>query len=79
MREHLRRLARKVAPGAYAALVKVNKLDLDAIEAGSSADLVLKVAELERQIFELRQENRRVAELYDLVFARLQEDNPLKA
>ncbi|SJN30467.1 hypothetical protein FM104_06985 [Microbacterium esteraromaticum] len=59
--------------------MKVNKLDLDAIEAGSSADLVLKVAELERQIFELRQENRRVAELYDLVFARLQEDNPLKA
>lgn len=79
MREYLRRLAQKVAPSAYSALVKVNSLDLDVIEAGSSADLVLKVSELERQLQEMREENRRVGELYDLVFARLQEDNPLRA
>lgn len=78
LREYLRNIVRKIAPNAYAALEKVNSLDLETIGEENVGDLSLKVAELERQIYELRQENRRVAELYDLVFERLQADNPLR-
>lgn len=78
LREYLRNIVRKIAPNAYAALEKVNSLDLETIGEENVGDLSLKVAELERQIYELRQENRRVAELYDLVFQRLQSDNPLR-
>lgn len=38
-----------------------------------------RIADLEQQLKEMRQDNRRVAELYDVIFERLRDDNPLSA
>ncbi|WP_157426552.1 hypothetical protein [Agromyces salentinus] len=38
-----------------------------------------EVRELRAELNEIRRDNRRVVELYDLVFERLQEDMPLRA
>jgi len=78
MRETLRKIIRRIAPGTYRALEKLNRMDLKALEADAAVELAERVAELEMQINEMRRENRRASELYDLMFARLREDNPLR-
>jgi len=78
MREVLRRIVRRIAPSTYRALEKLNRMDLKALEADAAVELAERVAELEKQINEMRRENRRASELYDLMFARLREDNPLR-
>lgn len=78
MRETLRTIIRRIAPGTYRALEKLNRMDLKALEEDAAVELSQRVAELERQVNELRRENRRATELYDLMFARLREDNPLR-
>lgn len=78
MRERLRNLIRRIAPGTYRALEKLNRIDLKALESDAAVDLSQRVNELEKQVNELRRENRRASELYDLMFERLRNDNPLK-
>lgn len=80
MRELLRRLARKIAPTAYGKLEALNTASLrgNRIESAEAAELRAEIEQLSRQIHELRQDNRRVAELYDVVFDRLRQDNPLR-
>ncbi len=79
MREILRKFARWIAPTAYG---KLEQLDLAAVALSGDTvlpqDLEQRIAELEAQLNELRQDNRRITELYDLVFARLRDENPLK-
>lgn len=80
MRALLRRLARFIAPTAYGKLEAFNLVQTQAdmsTRAPADQDLVDRVAELEQQLKEMRQDNRRVAELYDLVFERMRSDNPL--
>ncbi|MFC9917636.1 hypothetical protein [Agromyces binzhouensis] len=43
------------------------------------ADYETEVRELRAELNEVRRDNRRVVELYDLVFERLQDDMPLTA
>jgi len=79
MRKYLRKLGEKIAPTAYTRLQRLSVLD----EEGQSAiDILLRyeqqLHELSAQVDELRRENRRVVELYDLVFERLQRENPLR-
>lgn len=80
MRELLRRLARKIAPAAYGKLEALNTASLrgNRIEGAEAAELRAEIEQLSRQIHEMRQDNRRVAELYDVVFDRLRQDNPLR-
>lgn len=78
MREFLRKMIRRIAPGSYTALEKLNQIDLDMVESSAAVDLVARIEELEKELLEMRKENRRAAELHDLVFARLREDNPLR-
>ena len=47
--------------------------------AGSSPSRENDIAELRREIDELRQDSRRIAELYDLVFERLKQETPWPA
>jgi hypothetical protein len=79
MRKYLRKLAEKVAPTAYERLRRLESLDTS---GGSVSDILLRyedeVRDLRRQIDEIRREHRRVEELYDLVFERLQRENPLR-
>jgi hypothetical protein len=79
MRKYLRKAAETVAPTAYNRLRRLNMLDQ---EGASVSDILLRMEEqmhdLRSQIDELRRENRRVVELYDLVFERLQRENPLR-
>lgn len=79
MRKYFRKLAEMVAPTAYNRLRRLSVLD----DAGSSATEILlryeqQIHDLSGQVDELRRENRRVVELYDLVFERLQRENPLR-
>lgn len=79
MRSLLRRLAMWVAPTAY---TKLQALDVDRPATATlddAEDLRLRVRDLEKQLKEMRQDNRRVAELYDVIFERLREDNPLSS
>ncbi|MER7796941.1 DUF6752 domain-containing protein [Microbacterium sp. NPDC096154] len=80
MRELLRRLARKIAPTAYGKLEALNTATLTGgrIESAEAQQLRAEIDQLSRQIHEMRQDNRRVAELYDLIFDRLRDDNPLR-
>jgi len=79
MRELLRRLARKIAPTAYGKLEALNMVQLSSsLSSAEALQLRDRIRELEQQIHEMRQDNRRVAELYDMVFDRLREDNPLR-
>lgn len=78
MREALRKAIRRIAPGTYTALEKLNRMNLKVLEEDAATRLSERVAELEREVNELRRENRRATELYDLMFARLREDNPLR-
>lgn len=77
MRTLLRKFAMWIAPTAYG---KLQRFDPDReipVSAEASAELLARVADLEAQLKEMRQDNRRVAELYDLVFERIRQDNPL--
>lgn len=79
MRKYLRKLAEIIAPTAYNRLRRLNSIG----EYGDDvAGLLLRyedeVRDLRQQINEVRREHRRVEELYDLVFERLQRDNPLR-
>lgn len=79
MRSMLRRLAMWIAPTAY---TKLQALDVDRpLPTGleDADDLRARIADLEQQLKEMRQDNRRVAELYDVIFERLRDDNPLSA
>lgn len=79
MRKYLRKMAETVAPTAYNRLRRLSVLDEEGV---SVADILLRyeeqIHELSGQLDELRRENRRAVELYDLVFERLQRDNPLR-
>lgn len=79
MRKYLRKLAETVAPTAYSRLRRLTVLDA---EGGSVTDIMLRMEaqlhEVEQQLDELRRENRRVTELYDVMFERLQRENPLR-
>lgn len=80
MREFFRRLGRKAAPTAFPRLERM--LDVDTEQEALVERLrsyELEVARLNRELNGLRRDNRRVAELYDLVFERMQQDNPLIA
>lgn len=78
MRKYLRKLAGKIAPTAYGRLQQLSMLD----ESGSATEILLRyeaeLREMRAQLDELRRENRRAVELYDLMFARLQRENPLR-
>lgn len=79
MRKYLRKLAETIAPTAYARLRQLNALDAG---DGSVTDILLRyedqVRDLRQQLDEVRREHRRVEELYDLVFERLQRESPLR-
>lgn len=77
MRTLLRRLAIWIAPTAYGKLQRFDP-DREAVAGvDGTTDLLARVANLEAELKEMRQDNRRVAELYDLVFERMRQDNPL--
>lgn len=79
MRKYLRKLAERIAPTAYERLRRLESLDAS---GGSVSDILLRyedeVRDLRRQIDEVRREQRRVEELYDLLFERLHRENPLR-
>lgn len=81
MKRLLRRLARSLAPTAYAKLeaLGVREDGTVAVDMSDARTVALeaRVRDLEVQLKEVRQDNRRVAELYDLVFERLRSDRPL--
>lgn len=78
MRNLLRNIARRIAPTAYGKLERLSVISLDDNLTGAvDAKLLERIADLESQLKEVRQDNRRVTELYDLMFERLREDNPL--
>ncbi|MEW2009903.1 DUF6752 domain-containing protein [Microbacterium sp. NPDC078814] len=79
MRAIIRKIASFIAPTAYAKLQRFDPDQRDVIAAEVAAELLERIADLEQQLKEVRQDNRRVAELYDLVFSRLREDNPLSS
>jgi len=79
MRKYLRKVAETVAPTAYNRLRRLSVLDQS---GGSVSDILLRyedeLRDLRQQLDEVRRENRRVEELYDLLFDRLQRENPLR-
>ncbi|GAA3897953.1 hypothetical protein [Microbacterium invictum] len=79
MRKYLRKFAEMIAPTAYERLRRLSVLDAD---GGNTTDILLRyeqqVHDLSAQLDELRRENRRVVELYDLLFDRLHNENPLR-
>lgn len=77
MRKIIRKLAMFIAPTAYGKLQRFDP-DKPAPEAAEATEALLaRVTDLEQQLKEVRKDNRRVAELYDVIFERLREDNPL--
>lgn len=79
MRKYLRKLAETIAPTAYNRLRRLSVLD----QSGKGvSDILLRyedeIRDLRQQLDEVRREHRRVEELYDLVFDRLQRENPLR-
>jgi hypothetical protein len=79
MRKYLRKFAEMIAPTAYERLRRLNALDEG---SGKVSDILLRyedeLHDLRQQIDEVRREHRRVEELYDLLFERLQRENPLR-
>lgn len=79
MRRYLRKFAEMIAPTAYNRLRQLSVLDAENL---TGSDILLRyeqeIADLRSQIDEVRRENRRVVELYDLVIERLQRENPLR-
>lgn len=79
MRKYLRKFAEKIAPTAYTRLRRLSILDEEGVTV---TDILLRyeqqLHEVEQQLDELRRENRRVTELYDLMFERLHRENPLR-
>jgi len=79
MRKLFRRMAKRLAPTVYRRLERLTVLE----EGGADVSSVLlryedELHDLRRQLDEVRREHRRVEELYDLVFERLQRENPLR-
>lgn len=69
LRTVLRKTAERVAPGTVSSLRIINGLDTEFVDGpGRFIRYEREIAELRREIDELRRDNRRVAELYDLVF-----------
>lgn len=77
MRRLLRKFAMWVAPTAYDKLQNLDIGPAGFLSLEESADLRARVTDLEAQLREMRRDNRRVVELYDLVIDRLRQDNPL--
>lgn len=78
MRKYIRKFAESIAPTAYTRLRRLSVLD---DEDASTVSIFLRLEEevhdLRRQLDELRRDNRRAVEMYDLVFERLHRENPL--
>lgn len=78
MRKYFRKMAESIAPTAYTRLRRLSVLDDDdASTVSIFLRLEQEVNDLRRQLDEERRDQRRVVEMYDLIFARLQQDNPL--
>ncbi|MGI9823130.1 hypothetical protein [Agromyces sp. Marseille-Q5079] len=80
MKRMLGSIAARVMPRTYHNLKVLSTVDLQndsMLERMISYET--EVRELRSELNEVRRDNRRVVELYDLVFARLQEDMPLRA
>ncbi len=77
MRNLLRRLARRLAPTAYTKLERLTLMTVDEEKVAVDRALLERIRDLEVQLKEVRQDHRRVTELYDLMFERLRQDNPL--
>lgn len=80
MKRWLGRIAARVMPRTYR-----NFQLLSNVDAGGESMATRLVAyeaevrELRAELNEVRRDNRRVVELYDLVFERLRQDMPLRA
>ncbi|WP_157421656.1 hypothetical protein [Agromyces sp. Leaf222] len=80
MRRMLGRIAARTMPRTYRNLQVLSTLDLDddtMVERIVAYET--EVRELRAELNEVRRDNRRVTELYDLVFERLRDDMPLRA
>lgn len=78
MRELLRKVAMRIAPTAYGKLQAFDPEKIMKASTVETVELMERIKDLEQQLKEVRQDNRRVAELYDVIFERLREDNPLR-
>ncbi|MFE6963798.1 hypothetical protein ACFVAJ_01715 [Agromyces sp. NPDC057679] len=80
MKQFFGRLAERAMPVTYNNLKLLARVDpTDDSLTGRMLAYELEVRELRAELNEVRGENRRVVELYDLVFERLREDMPLRA
>jgi len=76
----LGRMAARMMPRTYRNLQVLSTLDLDddtMVERIVAYET--EVRELRAELNEVRRDNRRVTELYDLIFERLRDDMPLRA
>lgn len=67
-----------VAPTTYDKLQRFDPDRQIPVDLQDASELLARIADLEQQLKEMRQDNRRVAELYDVVIERMREDNPLR-
>lgn len=79
IKERISRVFRKIAPRTVQNLTLLSELN----EGGDGAaetllQLELEIRSLRSELNEMRRDNRRMAELYDLVFERLRSEYPLK-
>ncbi|SIN70527.1 hypothetical protein [Agromyces cerinus] len=80
MKNYIERIAARTMPSAYRnlrMLARVNASDETMLARVIAYES--EVRELRAELNEVRRDNRRVVELYDLVFDRLREDMPLRA
>ncbi|MFB9309281.1 hypothetical protein BJY17_001258 [Agromyces hippuratus] len=80
MKKYIERFAARTMPSAYKnlrMLARVNASDETMLARVIAYEE--EVRELRAELNEVRRDNRRVVELYDLVFARLRDDMPLRA
>lgn len=76
----LGKIAARVMPRTYKNLKVIGSIDLhDDSMIQRLIAYETEIRELRAELNEVRRDNRRVVELYDLVFARLQDDMPLRA
>lgn len=80
MREFAGRVASRLMPRTFDNLKKLSDVSLD---DDAMVIRLLKyeeeLRELKAELNEVRRDNRRVVELYELVFNRLQDDMPLRS